>query len=181
MSGCSRDVPTVPLGVAASAAQPPSRAPSYGEPLPEPAEVSEDPGDHLPHLREAIARCGIVFDAIDVPPGADGVSRGGRISIKPGLPAAQEFSVLVHELPDELPHRGESRPASKTVRETEAEALAFVLNGAIRLDTCSASADYIQLYDGKTETLVASLDRIQHAATEIISAVLVKAGQTEAA
>jgi hypothetical protein len=63
-----------------------------------------------------------VLDTIDVPLGADGVSCGGRISIKPGLPAAQEFSVLVHELAHELLHRGEVRPASKTVRETEAEA-----------------------------------------------------------
>lgn len=152
-----------------------------GEPLPEPAEVSGDPGDHLPRLREAIAQRGIVLDTIDVPFGADGVSRGGRISIKPGLPAAQEFSVLVHELAHELLHRGESRPASKTVRETEAEAVAFVVNSAIGLDTGSASADYIQLYDGKTETLAASLDRIQHAATEIITALLGKAEHAEAA
>lgn len=137
-------------------------------------------GDHLPRLREAIARRGIVLDTIDVPLGADGVSRGGRISIRPGMPAAQEFSVLVHELAHELLHRGESRPASKTVRETEAEAVAFVVNSAIGLDTGSASADYIQLYDGKTETLAASLDRIQHAATGIIKAVLGKVEHAEA-
>ena len=109
------------------------------------------------------------------------MSRGGRISIKPGLPATQEFSDLVHELAHELLYRGESRPASRTVRETEAEAVAFVVNSAIGLDTGSASADNIQLYDGKTETLAVSLDRIQHAATEIITALLGKAEHAEAA
>jgi hypothetical protein len=63
--------------------------------------------------------------------------------------------------------------------------VAFVVNSAIGLDTGSASADYIQLYDGPhekaVETLAASLDRIQHAATEIITALLGKAEHAEAA
>lgn len=32
-----------------------------------------------------------------------------------------------------------------------------------------AASHYIQLYDGKTETLAASLDRIQHVAADIIA------------
>ena len=56
-------------------------------------------------------------------------------------------------------------------RETEAEAVAFVVCQEIGLATGSAASDYIQLYDGKTETLAASLDRIQHVAADIIAAI----------
>ena len=36
---------------------------------------------------------------------------------------------------------------------------------------CAASSDYIQLYDGDKKTLVASLERIQRAAAEVLEAV----------
>ncbi len=142
-----------------------------GEPLPEPAEVAGDPCEYLVTLRAHIAECGIELDYDDLPSGADGVSRGGRISVREGLTPAHEFSVLVHELAHELLHHGEDRPKSKTVRETEAEAVAFVVCQATRLESGTAASDYIQLYDGKQETLAQSLDRIQRVSTEIIAAL----------
>lgn len=143
-----------------------------GQPLPEPARVSGDPEHHLTKLKEQVAERGIKLDYDDLPPGADGVSRGGRISIRSGLEPANEFSVIVHELAHELLHRGADRQdISRTVRETEAEAVAFVVCQAIGLETGTAASDYIQLYDGKTETLAASLHRIQHVAAEIIAAI----------
>jgi hypothetical protein len=46
-------------------------------------------------------------------------------------------------------HRDERRSStSKRSRETEAEAVAFVVCHAIGLETGSASQDYIQLYEG---------------------------------
>lgn len=148
-----------------------------GQPLPEPARVSGDPRHHLAKLKEVVAAKGITLDQDDLPPGADGVSRGGRISIRSGLEPANELSVIAHELAHELLHRGEERPTSTTVRETEAEAVAFVVCQAIGLETGSAASDYIQLYDGKTETLAASLDRIQHVAAGIIEAIQCPNGQ----
>jgi len=142
-----------------------------GEPLPEPSRVGGDPGRHLARLHQAIAERGIILDRSGVPAGALGASHGGRISVREGLPPAEEFSVTVHELAHELLHRGEDRPPSKTVRETEAEAVAFVVCSAIGLDTGAAASDYIQLYEGKTETLAASLDRIQHVAADILAAI----------
>ena len=109
--------------------------------------------------------------ARSIAPASGPVSRGGRISIQPGLEQAHEFSVIVDELAHELLHRGDQRPASKTVRETEAEAVSFVVCQAIGLETGSAASDYIQLYDGKVETLAASLDRIQHTASDVIKAL----------
>lgn len=142
-----------------------------GQELPELSRVSGDPEHHLAAIKEAVRARGIELSYGDLPPGADGVSRGGRISIRSGLDPANEFSVTVHEFAHELLHRGDQRPGSKTVRETEAEATAFVVCQAIGLETGTAARDYIQLYDGKSETLAASLDRIQHAAAEIIAAI----------
>ena len=142
-----------------------------GEPLPEPARVSGDPSGFTARVKTIIAERGITLDHTDVPSDALGVSRGGRISIRPDLEPAIEFSVLVHELAHELLHRGDDRPASKTVRETEAEAVAFVVSQAIGLETGTAASDYIQLFDGKAETLAHSLDRIQKTAADIIAAI----------
>lgn len=69
-------------------------------------------------------------------------------------------------------HRDNGKRPTKTVRETEAEAEAFVVCQAVGLDTNTASSDYIQLYAGSKATRASSLDRIQHAATAIIDAIL---------
>ena len=69
-------------------------------------------------------------------------------------------------------HTDNGERPNKTVRETEAEAVAFVVSQAVGLDTRTALSDYIQLYAGSKATLAASLDRIQHAATGIISTIL---------
>jgi hypothetical protein len=46
-------------------------------------------------------------------------------------------------------HKAERRAATtKTVRETEGEAIAFVVGKTIGLQTGRASADYIHLYHG---------------------------------
>ncbi len=142
-----------------------------GEPLPQPAHVCGDPRQHTERLRSLIAERGIHLDGEDVPHNALGVSRGGRISIRPGLEPAVEFSVTTHELAHELLHRGDDRPVSKTVRETEAEAVAFVVSMSIGLECGAAASDYIQLFDGEVETLASSLDRVQKAAAEIITAI----------
>jgi antirestriction protein ArdC len=143
-----------------------------GETLPEAARVGGNPNGHTDRLRAFIASQNIAVDYTDELDGAEGVSCGGRIRIRTGLTPAEDFAVLVHELAHEMLHRRDvaERP-SKTVRETEAEAVAFVVCQAIGLDTNTAAADYIQLYDGQSETLAASLERVQRTATAIIQAV----------
>jgi len=80
--------------------------------------------------------------------------------------------ILVHELAHELLHQGEAAVrGSKTVRETEAEAVAFVVSQAIGLDTNTASSDYIHLYAGDKDTLVRSLDHIQQTASKILAGI----------
>lgn len=144
-----------------------------GKELPEFAVVKGDPGVHLERLKDAIQRNGIRLTVSNDLGSAFGRSRGGEISVRPGLATAEEFSVLVHEFAHELLHHGADRGATtRTIRETEAEAVAFVVCQAVGLETGTASSDYIQLYDGKKETLQESLARIQETAQEILGGLL---------
>ena len=144
-----------------------------GEALPEHSAVGGDPAGHIDRLKTVVADRGIGLEYSDELGSAEGKSSGGRITLRTGLSSAEEFSTLAHELAHEMLHHTDDgdRP-TKTVRETEAEAVAFVVSQAVGLDTNTASSDYIQIYAGTKETLAASLDRIQHTATAIISAVL---------
>jgi len=66
-------------------------------------------------------------------------------------------------------HRGERRTlTTKQVRETEAEAVAFVVCQAIGLETGSSSADYIALWHGDASLLRESLEAVQHTAAVIL-------------
>lgn len=144
-----------------------------GDPLPNIGEASGDPGTFTDRLKNLVKQLSIELEFSDDLGGALGVSKGGRIAIKSDLPPATEFSVLVHELAHELLHQKdrESRP-SKTVRETQAEAVAFIVAEGIGIDTGGASANYIHLYQGDAKTLVDSLEEVRQAATEILSALL---------
>lgn len=143
-----------------------------GQQLPEFATVSGNPNGHTDRLKAFIAQQGISLEYADDLDGADGASAGGRIILHTGLTPAKEFSVLAHEAAHEMLHHADNGPRpSKTVRETEAEAVAFVVCEAIGLASNGAAADYIQLYNGDKGTLAASLDRIQKTATAIIAAI----------
>jgi hypothetical protein len=142
-----------------------------GEPLPEAAEASGDPGSKTAALRAAIVASGIVVESSDDLDGARGTSAGGRIQILNGLSPAEELVVLAHEWAHELLHRADDRPASRDTRELEAEAVAFVVGEAVGLEVSQASKDYLHLYHGDREALTQSLDRIQRAASVILTAV----------
>ena len=111
------------------------------------------------------------------------MSYGGRIAILPGQAAAEEFSTLVHEFAHEMLHKAGRRTATtKTVRETEAEAIAFVVSQTIGLNAGRASADYIHLYHGNAALLAESLEVIQRTSALILSAIetpAARAKQTE--
>ena len=154
-------------------------AQTEGEPLPELARVGGDPAGFLDRLRGVVHEEGITLEERDDLGGAEGVSMGGAIHVRAGLSPAETFSVITHELAHELMHKvnAEERP-TKTVRETEAEAVAHVVCSAVGLETNAAAADYIRLYRGDAETLTQSLDRIQKTAARIIEGVL-EEGHTE--
>lgn len=144
-----------------------------GEPLPDIGQAHGDPGSFSERLRGLVKQMSIELEFADDLGGALGVSKGGKIAIKNDLSPAQEFSVLVHELAHEILHHKKSveRP-SKTLRETQAEAVAYIVAQGIGLDTGDASTNYIQLYQGDAKTLMDSLEEVRQAATEILSALL---------
>jgi hypothetical protein len=69
-------------------------------------------------------------------------------------------------------HKAERRTTTtKVVKETEAEAVAFVIGKAVGLETGSASADYIHLYHGNASLLAESLEVIQQTSGIILAAL----------
>lgn len=69
-------------------------------------------------------------------------------------------------------HRDQRRSnTTKRVRETEAEAVAFVVCNAIGLETGSAAQDYIGLYGGDAKLLSESLECVQRTATQILNTI----------
>lgn len=153
-----------------------------GEELPEFSVITGDPGDLTPRLWQVIARQEIELRYEDSLGGASGVSEGGRIAVLAGLPPAEEFAVLAHELAHELLHRTERRnETTRTVRELEAEAVAFVVCRAAGLDGLAPSSDYIQLYRGDKELLLQSLSHIQRVAAQIINGLAATATASQSA
>ena len=118
-----------------------------GAELPQFATVSGDPRDYTERLSQFITARGITLEYSDRIAPAKGCFQDGAIVILPGMSPAETLSVLAHETAHELLHKGARRSeTTKTVRETEAEAVAFVVCHAIGLETGSAAADYIALY-----------------------------------
>jgi hypothetical protein len=79
-------------------------------------------------------------------------------------------------------HRSERRTlTTKQVRETEAEAVAFVVCQSLGLETGSASADYIQLWNGSAKLLQESLEVVQRTAAVILGGIAAKPAETESA
>ena len=78
-------------------------------------------------------------------------------------------------------HDGARRPVwtRRTVRETETEAVAFIVGQAIGLEMDRASSDYIQMYAGNAALLAESLEVIQRTASTILRAI--RPEDTEAA
>ena len=146
-------------------------AQTEGAPLPTLGETTGEVGEYLDRLREFVSLRGIALEySEDIAP-ALGVSYGGRIALLPGQTKPEEFTALVHETAHEFLHKAERRTATiKTVRETEAEAVAFVVSKAIGLNA-STSASYIQLYHGNAELLMESLEVVQQTASVILSAI----------
>lgn len=144
-----------------------------GEPLPEFATVQGDPGGMVDRLKSFVTAKSIALDYSDRIRPARGVSAGGKITLLPGMPAAEEFAVLAHEVAHEILHRSDRRAqTTHTIRETEAEAVAFVVCGAIGLDTNTSFSDYIQLHSGDKATLTESLGYVQQAAAEILRTLM---------
>jgi hypothetical protein len=143
-----------------------------GEPLPAFSRFEGDPGESLARLRAFVTRSGWSLEYSKSILPAKGQCSAEKIIVVPNLTSAEEFHVLTHEVAHARLHFSERRAeTTKSIRETEAEAVAFVVGHAIGLETNSASCDYVKLYDGGKETLAHSLAHIQTVSTELLSGI----------
>ena len=140
-----------------------------GEDLPAAPSIQGDAGGHLNMLLEFVRRQGITVEFSEQIAPALGLSCGGKILLDPGHSEAETLATLVHEYAHESMHKSDRRTSTtKTVRETEAEAVAFTVCSGLGLDCGSSSSDYIGLYDGNVDTLIASLEIVQKTACQIL-------------
>ena len=143
-----------------------------GKDLPTLTEVQGDVSGYRERLVKFVESRGIALDYSETIAPAKGLSHGGKITLLSGMQPAEEFSTLAHEIGHEMLHRGERRTlTTKQVRETEAEAVAFVVCQAIGLETGSAAADYIQLWHGDANLLRESLEAVQQTAAMILGGI----------
>jgi antirestriction protein ArdC len=120
-------------------------AQTEGADLPEfEQHISGDVGEHRDRLIAFLDSQNIALEYTENIAPALGVSYGGKIAILPGQSPAEDLVCLVHELGHELLHKSTRRTmTTATVRETEAEAVAFIVGQAIGLEMGKASSDYV--------------------------------------
>ena len=134
--------------------------------------ITGDVGDHRDRLIAYLSQQNIALEYTEKIAPALGVSYGGKIALLPGQSKAEEFVSLVHETAHEALHKATRRTiTTATVRETEAEAVAFIVGQAIGLEMGNTSADYIQLYHGNASLLAESLEVIQRTSAAILGAI----------
>jgi len=140
------------------------QADTDGKPLAELASAEGDPSGYTERLRQFVTERDVQLEYSDSIYPAQGQCTAEKITLL--------HNSLAHEVAHSLLHFTERRgETTKRVRETEAEAVAFVICEAIGLKAQN-SADYIQLYSGDKETLVSSLECIQRTSTEILAAIV---------
>jgi hypothetical protein len=147
-------------------------ADTAGNPLPSLTRFEGNPGGYLERLKSLVTESGCALEYSKEILPAHGQCSAGKIIVLPDLAPAEEFHVLTHEVAHSRLHFSARRAeTTKCIRETEAEAVAFVVGQAIGLRTNSASWDYVKLYNGDKDTLAQSLQHIQHVSTEILSGI----------
>jgi antirestriction protein ArdC len=143
-----------------------------GEPLPELGTMTGDPSAYFERLTNYIAEQNIALEYSDEIAPAKGMATRGKITLLPGQTPAELLATLAHETAHALMHFSDRRTeTTKRIRETEAEAVAFVICNAIGLETGTASADYIGLYAGDAKLLTESLECVQQTANRILTAI----------
>lgn len=143
-----------------------------GEPLPELGAVTGDPSGYFERLATFVRGLGVALEYSGEIAPAKGTATEGKITLLPGQTPAELLATLAHETAHAMLHFRERRAkTTKRIRETEAEALAFVVCHAIGLETGTSSADYIGLYAGDAKVLAESLEYIQQTANRILTAI----------
>lgn len=141
-----------------------------GKPLPDVdvPDVETAADTLLTSLERVATRRGIVVQYAELDSGHYGVSKGGSIELATGHATGQQAKTLAHELAHEALHKKNRTGLTRAVAELEAESVAYVVCRHVGLDTTVRASRYIALWNGDTEALRASLQRITETARDII-------------
>jgi antirestriction protein ArdC len=131
-----------------------------------PAPAPAVPLTCLEKLKAFLVGHNIEVDYANLGQGCYGYTDGKRITCAMYLASHVEFGTLIHETAHALLHFGADRP-NLTIRETEAEAIAYLISEQLGLEDTQMSIDYIRSYRGTPDTLDASLQRIRATAARL--------------
>jgi hypothetical protein len=122
-------------------------------------------------LKTFLAAEGLALHYAPLAPGHYGSTDGKTIVCAQGLAPHIEFATLVHETTHALLHFTGERP-DLTTRETEAEAVTYLLSEQLGLPDTGLSIDYIRSYRGTNDTLQGSLERIRTTVRRLAAVVI---------
>lgn len=139
-----------------------------GEPLPEPPNwKSPQKNKELEEkLIQFAYKRGIQVSVVKQHGEVQGVSKGGVIEVDP----LAGTKTLIHEVAHELMHHDENRLSESSLRELEAESVAFVVCKHFGLNITS-SPNYLTLHGIDSEKIMEHLERIRKTAIEIINEI----------
>ena len=138
------------------------------------AAVTATPADtgahrHLEALKAFLVGHNVELEYQPLARGLLGYTDGRRITCGAGQASHVEFATLAHETTHVLLHFPADRTTRPdlTTRETEAEAVTYLLCAQLGIAGTKASVEYIQSYRGTPDTLDASLERIRATAQRL--------------
>jgi hypothetical protein len=139
-----------------------------GEPLPEPPDWKspEKNTELMNKLTRYADDKGIQIQVKHIGHDIQGVSIGGKIIVDPEAGT----KTLIHEIAHELLHHVEGVLTNQTIRELEAESVAYVVARHFGLDGL-ASPNYVALHGATAELIMGCLERIRNTSVEIIQAI----------
>jgi hypothetical protein len=147
-----------------------------GDALPTLNENSAGTGGEelLPRFEAAVLKLSVALDYEEIrESGVDGYSTGGRIVIRQSLSPLAKCGVVVHEAAHEILHqhdnRAEADKKTKSQRELEAEATAYVVMRHFGIQ--HGASNYLATYNIDGEQLRSSLETISGAAKRLIAAI----------
>ena len=124
---------------------------------------------HLEALKAFLVGHNVELEYKALARGLLGYTDGRRITCGTGQASHVEFATLAHETTHVLLHFPADRATRPdlTTRETEAEAVTYLLCAQLGIAGTEASVEYIQSYRGTPDTLDASLERIRATAERL--------------
>ncbi len=152
-----------------------------GEPLPEPPQWINR-GDEGVELAQALTRYAEGLDIevteAQLPGQRQGESHRGRVVLRQDATPLGKAATLAHEVAHELMHGPEHRtPGRRRTNELEAEACAYVVCQHFGYET--QAPNYLALWRGNREALMACMERITAASQQIIDALEEQAASSD--